>query len=65
MSKPWTAIATDMNTGKRTSTVFHSFFDKAEAAQDFRDRYASMSLEAMIPGSHQFVYISNNMIKIT
>jgi hypothetical protein len=57
--KPWTAIAKNNETGNRTTLIFEGDYDGREAARDFRKKFNSMSLVALIPGIHREVYIEN------
>ena len=58
MTKPWTAIVRDKQTGQRSSLIFDGGFGNNEAARDFHKKYGfSLTLEALIPGSHSNVYV--------
>ena len=57
MSRPWTAIWKDTLTGKRKSSIFQGSFDTRRAVKEFKDQHADRSLEVLIPGSHNDLYI--------
>ena len=58
MTKPWTAIVKNKQTGQRTSIIFDGGYGCNEAAEDFRKQHGfSMTLEALIPGTHTNVHV--------
>ena len=59
MSRPWTAIWKDTLTGRRKTSVFQGSFDTGAAVKEFKDQHSDRTLEALIPGSHNNLYIDN------
>ena len=57
MSRPWTAIWKDTTTGKRKSSIFQGSFDTKRAVEEFKTQHTGRSLEVLIPGSHNDLYI--------
>ena len=64
MGRPWTVIATNAATGIRESMIFESNWDRESASIEFCIQNAGMCLEAMIPGRHEWLYISNEDLKL-
>ena len=59
MTRPWTAIATDRSTGKRATIIFDGAFDGTHAVKDFKEKFKSMQLEALVPGEHSHTLVQN------
>tara|TARA_B100000131_G_scaffold160805_1_gene155649 strand:+ start:344 stop:577 length:234 start_codon:yes stop_codon:yes gene_type:complete len=60
MSRPWTAIASSKQTGKRKAIIFEASFDGSAAVEDFETKYGyDMNLEVLIPGEHKYAIVQN------
>ena len=55
--RPWTAVWRDKETGRRKSSVLHLSYDMSRAAEEFKSRYVERSLEILVPGIHDYMYI--------
>ena len=65
MSRPWTAIATEKASGKRTTIIFEGSFDGSVAIKDFGSKHKDFFLEALVPGVHPYTLVQDTSAKNT